>query len=337
MGSFAAVRAIAAYLPPKIEKNDMMDERFLKKIGIRERHIVDKECASDLAQSAAETLLARYDIDRTTIDFVLFCTQQPDYLMPTTACVLQGKLGLSKQCGALDYNLGCSGYVYGLMLAKGLVETGAARNLLLITTGLYTHFANPKDGVTRPIFGDGATATLITAKESEQPFLHSFVYGTDGARYDRLIIPAGGSKNPPRRTPEKFITDDQGYTRSNYDATMDGQAIAFFTLREVPPLVEQVLEKSGLSREQLDYCVFHQPNKFMLEYVQQKCQLTGVPFYNDVEMTGNTVSSTIPIGLEKIFQHTAPEELHHVMLAGFGVGLSWAGCIADFSQVMSPV
>ena len=334
MGSYACIKAIAGYLPEKVETNDGGD-RFIKKIGISERHVTeDSESAGDLAVAAAERLFAEYPLEREKVDFLLLCTQHPDYQMPTTACNVQHRLGLSQHIGALDFNLGCSGYVYGLSLVKGLIETGMAKNVLLLTSSVYTKYINRQDATIRPLFGDGATATLITAEESDVPFIHSFVFGTDGSRFDKLIIPVGGSRNTPQRTPESVSVDERGNRRSNYEAYMDGTAITYFTLREVPPLVDGVLDKAGLVREDIDYYVFHQANKFMLEYVQKKCKLKGQPFYNDIDKIGNTVSGTIPFGLEAVLQQENSKTLQRVMLAGFGVGLSWAGCIVDLRHML---
>ncbi|WP_029541425.1 ketoacyl-ACP synthase III [Selenomonas sp. AB3002] len=329
---YAAIRAVAGYLPPTVEKNDLTT-RSGQALGIRERHLADGMTASEIAVEAAENLFKRYKVEPKSIDFVLICTQWPDYQMPSTACLVAERLGLEKSVGALDYNLGCSGYVYGLALAKGVVEAGMAQNLLLITASLYTQWAAPTDSATRPVFGDGATATLISAVEAEKPLLSDFVFGTDGKGYDKIIAPVGGSRYPFRTTPEETIEDDHG-SHTNYDAYMDGQGIMYFTLHRVPGLVREVLEKAGLERSELDYCVFHQANHFMLEFVQKKCKLMDVPFFNDVADTGNTVSSTIPFGLESIVKENDPAGLRHVLLAGFGVGLSWAGCLADLSMML---
>ena len=332
---FAAIKAIATYLPPTVEKNDAFDDRFRRKIGIDERHIaLEEESSGDLALAAAKRLLADYAVKSEDIDFVLLCTQHPDYMGPTTACELQARLGLKTGIGALDFDLGCSGYVYGLALAKGLVETGLAKNLLFLTSSIWSKYINKQDMRVRPIFGDGATATLIAAEDSEKPLLSSFVFGTDGTGYDLLITPVGGSRHRPQFTPEVFTTDEYGNTHSNYELHMDGTAIMHFMLEEVPKLVDEVLAKAGLNREDIDYYVFHQVNKFMLEYVQEKCGLHGLPFFNDVVSVGNTVCNTIPLALESIFMGGGGK-LERVMLAGFGIGLSWAGCIADLSRVLT--
>lgn len=332
---YAAIRAVAGYLPPQTEKNDMTT-RAAQALGIEERHVASPgQAASDLSVLAAEKLFARYPEAREGIDFVLLCTQQPDYPLPSTSCLVADRLGLPKSVGALDYNLGCSGYVYGLALAKGLVEAGLSGRLLLLTSSLYAGQVSQEDDATRPVFGDGATATLIEAVESDRPLLDAFVFGTDGKGAGSIIQEVGGSRFPFRSTPLEKIEDDHGsHTRA--DMFMDGQEVMLFTLREVPPMVEEVLKKAGLAREELSYAVFHQPNKFMLDYVQRKCKLQQVPFFNDVRRTGNTVSASIPLGLESIIESTEGD-LSHVLLAGFGVGLSWAGCMADLSQLLDRV
>lgn len=331
MNKYAAIRAVSTYLPEKVECNDSNDH-LSKKLGIQERHIAaENEAASDLAVHAAEKLFSSHAVEKKDIDFLLLCLQHPDYQAPTTACQVQARLGIPHMAGALDYNLGCSGYVYGLSLAKGLIESGLARNVLLMTSSIYTKYINAKDATIRPLFGDGATATLLSAVDAEAPLLHSFVFGTDGSGYDKLIIPAGGSRHQPCSTPEVFKTDEHGNTRSNYEIYMDGAAITFFSMRTVPQLVTDVLAKANLERQDLDGCIFHQANHYMLEKLRQRCGLRDVPFYNQIEHIGNTVSGTIPFALDDVIQQGKVRDDHSVLLAGFGVGLSWAGCIADLS------
>ena len=163
--------------------------------------------------------------------------------------------------------------------------------------------------------------------------LSGFSFGTDGAGAGCIIQPVGGSRHPYETTPVETIQDKHG-EHTNRDLFMDGQEVMLFTLREVPPLVEDVLARAGCSREELDQVVFHQANKFILGFVQKKCGLTGVPFYNDVSGTGNTVASSIPLALADILAEREPAELRRVLLAGFGVGLSWAGCLVDLSRLM---
>ncbi|MBR3498065.1 MAG: ketoacyl-ACP synthase III [Selenomonadaceae bacterium] len=330
---FARIRAISTYLPATIEYNsELVDSRFIKKIGVKCRHICAKdEAAGDLAFHAAEKLFAEHELDRHEIDFILLCTQHPDHLGPHTAAHLQHRLGLKKSVGSMDIALGCSGYIYGLAVAKGLIETGLAKKILFITSSVYTKYINRADKSTRPLFGDGATATWLDG--GAQKSLRAFVFGSDGSRFDKLIIPVGGSRHMPRDNPEIFSTDENGNYRSNWEIFMDGMAITYFTLREVPPLVEKVLDAAKLTRADLDYCIFHQANKFMMTYLRDKAGLLDVPFHNDISETGNLVSGSVPLAIEQVVKNFGAENLKRVMLAGFGVGLSWAGCIADLSAI----
>ena len=330
---FAKIKAITSYLPAQIEDNaDIVDARFIKKIGVNSRHIVTDESAGDLAFKAAERLFAENNIDRHETDFILLCTQHPDYQMPHTAAHLQHRLGLGKRVGSMDIGLGCSGYVYGLAVAKGLIETGLAKKILFLTSSVYNKYINVRDKSTRPLFGDGATATWLEGDDSAG--LSAFVFGSDGSRFDKLIIPVGGSKFPPRDTPEVFATDDNHNYRSNYEVYMDGMAITYFTLREIPKLVDDVLTAANLTRADLDYCIFHQANKFMMTYLRDKAGLNDVPFHNEIFTTGNIVSGSVPLAIEQVVKSHGAADLKRVMLAGFGVGLSWAGCIADLSGMI---
>ena len=329
---FARIKAISSYLPPTVEENkNFIGERAMKKIGVFERHVVTTESAGDLALKAAEKLFAEYKIDRQETDFILLCVQHPDYLGPHTSANLQHRLGLSKNVGTMDISHGCAGYIYGLATAKGFIEAGMAKKILFLTSSVYTKYINKKDLAARPVFGDGATATWIEAADAES--LKAFVFGTDGEKFDKLIIPVGGSKFPPRDNPEVFTTDEGGNYRSNYEIFMDGSAIAYFTLREVPPLIDAVLQKADLTREDLDYCIFHQANKFMLEHLRIKAELENVPYHNDIAHTGNLVSGSVPLAIEQVVKSVDVKNLKNVLLTGFGVGLSWAGCIADLSEV----
>lgn len=332
---FAKIRAITSYLPAQIENNsEIVDSRFMKKIGVKSRHIATAdESAGDLAFAVAEKLFAENKLDRDGTDFILLCTQHPDYQMPHTAAHIQSRLGLGKNVGTMDIALGCSGYVYGLAVAKSFIESGLARKILFLTSSVYTKYINVRDTSTRPLFGDGATATWIEAVDDDKPSLSAFVFGSDGSRFDKLIIPVGGSRLMPRDNPEVFATDDKKNFRSNYEVFMDGMAITYFTLREVPKLVDDVLTAAKLTRAELDYCIFHQANKFMMTYLRDKADLNDVPFHNDITTTGNIVSGSVPLAIEQVVKSHGAENLRRVMLAGFGVGLSWAGCIADLSGI----
>lgn len=326
----AYIKEITYVLPSNIEENPK--NRLTKKTGILSRHIcTEDEIASDLAFRAAEKLLGN-EIDRKSIDFLILCTQSQDYYLPTTACILQDKLDLSTDCGAFDYNLGCSGYIYGLSMAKGLVESGQAENVLLLTAETYSKYINPKDNTVYPLFGDAATATLVKGYAEEESGLEGFVLGTNGAGYQNLIVPVGGMKNREAKTEVEETTDEYGNYRTNRNLYMHGSAISDFALDVVPKTVDKILLKTSMKKTDIDYYVFHQANKFMLQFLQMKCDLLDYPYWNDVKEYGNTVSCSIPIALVDMMRANRDKKVNKVMSIGFGVGLSWGGCVIDMSK-----
>lgn len=331
MAKKAYITALSYVLPPVVEENT--DRRLRRKTGILHRHICpDDKTAADMAQEAAEKLFTG-GIEKEKIDFLLFCTQSPDYPLPTTACLLQHKLHVSNSAGALDFNLGCSGYIYGLGLAKGLIETEQAKHVLLLTAETYSKYIYPEDHATRSVFGDAATATLIEAVEDKKEGIHSFAYGSDGGGAGQLIVPVGGMRHRFSETSEIVTEDEHGNRRTNRNVFMDGTAIVNFAMEVVPKTMNGILKKADLQREDIDYYVFHQANHFMLSYLRQKCGLTELPYWEDVGEYGNTVSNSIPIALADLLQKEQGKRLEKVMLIGFGVGLSWSGCLVDLSKV----
>ncbi len=327
----AYITRLAYYLPEIVEENK--EVRLRKKTGILRRHVCPEDMtAADMAVNAAVKLFDD-SFAREKIDFLLYCTQSPDYPLPSTACILQDRLEIANCCGALDFDLGCSGYIYGLGMAKGLIESGQAKNVLLLTSETYTKYIHPDDHAVRPLFGDAATATVISAIEADVSGINGFVYGTDGSGADKLIVPVGGMRQRYQSTPVIETEDKYGNVRTNQNLYMDGGAIMDFALDVVPETVEQILSKTGLKKEGLDFCVFHQANKFILKSLQQICELTEIPYWNDVAEYGNTVSNSIPIALVDLMKVKKATALKNVMLIGFGVGLSWGGCVVDLSKV----
>lgn len=327
----AYIKNIEYYLPTQVKENQ--DERLRKKTGIEYCHIaaVD-ETASDMAVKAAEKLFKT--VFRESIDYLLFCTQSPDYYLPTTACILQERLGLSKHCGALDYNHGCTGYIYGLGLAKGLIESNQAKQVLLLTAETYSKYIHPEDYSVLPLFGDGAAATLIVGREVETDGIYGFEYGTDGAGFRNLIVPVGGMRLRYQDTETETTVDKYGNIRTNRNLFMDGGAIMDFALDVVPAAIESILTRNSLAKQEIDYYVFHQANHSMLKSLQKICQLENLPYWNDMKYYGNTVSNSIPIALVDVMRQTDCNKLQRVLLMGFGVGLSWGGCIVDFSHIV---
>src|SRR5271157_2597686 len=275
MQQFARIGPIAFYLPEMVEDNDLLQTLFpkwdmaliYKKTGIRARHIAAPgETAADLAVLATEKLLQQHDIDRNSVDFLLFCTQSPDYPLPTTACLLQRRLNLPTSVGALDFNLGCSGFVYGLSVADGLIRSGAARRILLVTAETYSKYIHPTDRSLRTIFGDGAAATLIEA--ADEPSLGGFVFGTDGSGADTLMVTEGGAR------PAADALQPRKRKRWPSTLVMDGPEIVKFTLDVVPPMIEQVLDHSKWTRDDVKFYLMHQATYFMLEHLRARLDLT---------------------------------------------------------------
>lgn len=327
---------IAYELPEKILTNTELadcfqgwsQEKILSKTGIASRHVTSEdETAGDLAERAARKLFDEKDVDPREIDFVLLCTQSPDYKLPSTACVLQNRLGIPTSAGALDYDLGCSGFIYGLAMAKGLITGGMAKNVLLLTAETYTKYIHPMDKSVRTIFGDGAAATLID--ESLAKRLGEFVFGTDGSGAEKLIVKTGGAREKVDYAAEE-IEDASGNRRTKNNVFMSGPDIFNFTLDIVPKTMDEVCRKNGLTRDEVDFFVFHQANKFMLDTIRKVNMIPRDKFYIDFEDVGNTVSSTIPIALRRAQDNGIIHNGAKVMLMGFGVGLSWAGTIVKF-------
>lgn len=328
----AFIKAISYYLPSTVVTNETLVEEFPEwtvdkialKVGVIKRHIAGRETVSDMAVAASENLLRENpDISREVIDFVLVCTQSPDYILPSTACLVQARLGLKKQCGAFDFNLGCSGYEYGLALAKGLLQSGIACNILLITSEAYNKHIHPLDKGNRTIFGDGATATLIS--DSGFARIGEFVLGTDGTGAENLIIKTGGSAHPTRK--DDLVFDDNGNPVSSDHIFMNGGEIFNFTLRIVPRMVRETLIKNGIEKGDVSLFIFHQANTFMLTHLRKILKIEPTKFFINMEEIGNTVSSTIPIA---IADAKSQGLLHgNILLAGFGVGLSWGATIIE--------
>ncbi len=330
----ATLIAIEYYLPEAVVSNEDLArafpewtaEKIYRKLGIRSRHVAGPdELASDLAVAAADKLLQSGVCSAGDIDYLVYCTQSPDHLLPTTACVIAHRLKIPSHCGAIDINLGCSGYVYGLGIAKGLIESRQARRVLLITADTYSKFLRPDDKGTRTLFGDAGAATLVGAVEAEDEIIGPFVYGTDGEGARHLIVEPGFFLSSSKRCGAQ--TDRSDCRDGERTLHMDGQEIFAFSSRIVPAVVNELLCRGETTAEGIDVICFHQANSFMLEYLRTKCHLPKEKFVIDMEMTGNTVSCTIPIALKNRSVAGRLRAGNRVMLVGFGVGLSWGACL----------
>ena len=334
MGAF--IKAISYYLPERVVTNEDLVREFpewdvekvYNKVGVKERHLAgEAETAGDLAEKAALRLFEEYQVSPSDIDFLLLCTQSPDYRLPSTACILQDRLGIPTSAGAFDYDLGCSGCIYGMAVAKGLISAGLASNVLLLTAETYTKYLHPDDKSNRTIFGDGAAACLIS-KEKGLAEVGDFVLGTDGSGADKLIVKTQGARS--RECTGLFTEDDDGHINREDYLYMNGSAIFNFTLEQVPPMMKQLLEKSGLAKDEIDYYVFHQANKYMLSTLRKICGISKDKVHIDLEHTGNTVSSTVLISLKDCLDQGVIHSGMKVMACGFGVGLSYGGTILHF-------
>jgi 3-oxoacyl-[acyl-carrier-protein] synthase-3 len=333
----AQIKAISYYLPEGVLTNnqladiyeDWTPEKIYEKTGISRRHLASEgETALDLAVKACHILFDEHGILPEQIDFILLATQSPDYLLPTTACILQDKLGIPRTAGALDFNLGCSAYIYGLALAKSLIHSNIAKNVLLVTAETYSKHIHPMDKSTRTIFGDGAAATIISSSESDK--IGAFALGTDGSGAENLIIAAGGSRKPKNELTKSEIVNDNGSIHTEENLYMNGPEIFNFTIREIPKCFKEVLEKNQLTTDDIDLFVFHQANKFMLDYLRKKLKIPEEKFYVNLSDIGNTVSATIPIALAMALNEQKIKKGDRIMLVGFGVGLSWGATIIQW-------
>ena len=323
----ATIRAIAPYLPESVLTNDTIAAAFPdwpadkieKKLGVRERRISGaQEYTSNLAVAAAERLFKQTGVDRDSVDTLILVTQTPDYLLPTTACIVQQELRLPCKLAAFDLNLGCSGFVYALSVAKGLIEAGSSRRLLLITADTYSKLLDPKDQSVRTLFGDAAAATLIEGVESDRTLIGPFDFGTDGSCANHLIARNSAMRGLSENKPPWL--------------RMNGGEIFAFTLRVVPPSVESVLAQAGLTLDQVDLFVFHQANGYMLEHLRQKCRIPREKFVVAMAECGNTVSTSIPLALTHALERGRLRSGARVLLAGFGVGASWASCLVEWIE-----
>jgi 3-oxoacyl-[acyl-carrier-protein] synthase-3 len=336
----AVIRDVASYLPAgRLTNEDLArragaygSEQILEKTGILERpEAAPDETASDLAVEAAKRLFAKTGVGPGEIDYLLFCTQSPDYFLPASACLIQERLGLPRSCGAIDFNQGCSGYVYGLSLAKGLIESGQVKRLLFLTGDTYTKYIHPLDRSVCTLFGDGATATLVEAREQTEAGLGAFQFGTDGRGADKLIVPAGAFRTPKSLETAVEATDADGNVRTAENLYMNGRDVFRFAISTVPRSFRDLLTAAGWQAEELDYLLLHQANRFMLDELVARLKFPKDKTPYRFENLGNTVSSTIPLVLEELIDGGCLAAGKRLAMLGFGVGYSWAGCTLEWA------
>ncbi len=332
----ATIKSISYILPEAIYSNEDFFADFpeakdtnLEKVGVRKRHIVASgQTASDLAVLAAEKLFSEHAIDNKEIDFVLLVFMGPDYYMPSSSGIVHERLGLRSDCGALDIEIGCSAYSYALSVAAGLIAAAGLKKILLLTSSTLTTTIHPKDRGSRFVFGDGAAATLITDEADGN--IGPFIFGNDGKEFERIIVRDGGQRNPLSDKSYIEKTDENGKMVCDANYFMDGVGVFQFSVKRVPGLVNDLLAKAGMQKDDIDLYVFHQPNMILNETIRKKLGIPEEKFVHCLAEMGNTVQSTIPIALYESIQNGRLKRGMTVLLAGFGVGLSWSATIVRY-------
>ena len=329
---------IEYYLPEKIVTNrELLKENpgwdidgLLPKTGVLKRHVVSSsETALDLAVHACRKLFDKAHISAGSIDAVLFCTQSPDYIMPGNAFVLHNKLDLPERALAFDFNLACSGYVYGLAMAKAFFNTYPIKNLLFVTADTYSKYIHPRDKSVRLLFGDGAAATLM---QSSPTGIIDVQWGTYGKGHEHFMIPAGGCRLPKSESTRALTTDKSGNARTPENIAMEGFALVSLARGKVLGQIKELLNTNGLSTEDIDLFVFHQASQLVLDSLQKGLDLPPKKVFNNLANIGNTVSSSLPIALKDALTEKRIKPGDKIVLSGFGVGFSWASALIEWAQ-----
>lgn len=330
------IKAIASWLPinaiEMISFNSLYGEsevrNIIKATGVERVRVADEEMTSaDICQKAAEHLIEKENIDKSTIDGLVFVSQTCDYILPATSISLQDRLGLSKDTICIDVHYGCSGYIYGLFLAATWINCGICNNVLVLAGDTTSRMINSQDKSLRMVFGDCGTASLV-CKGTEPMGFH---IQSDGSGADRLIVPAGGFRQPITAETSELKYDEDNNGRTQNDLYMDGMAIFNFAITQVHKNVNALLELVGWEREQVGLFALHQANRFMVNYVRKKLKARAELVPINVENYGNTGPSTIPLLLSDVCPQ-GRYDLSKVVMTGFGVGLSWGSVTANMSE-----
>jgi 3-oxoacyl-[acyl-carrier-protein] synthase-3 len=324
----AAAEIFGAEMIQKISQNTGIEFRHLTSPGL---------CSSDLCFAAAKRLLEDLRWEPASVEALIFVTQTPDFPhIPATACTLQMRLGLSRSCAAFDVALGCSGHVYGLWLAMSLIAGSGLSRVLVLAGDVASTLSSPLDRAVSLLFGDAGSATAIEKDVTASPCVFSM--GTDGSGWKNLIIPSGMqyARYPRDATTCIRRKDEDNNQRSAEDLFMDGAEVFAFTIREVPPLVKQVLNAAGWELEEVDAFVFHQANKFMLTHLAKtmKVPLNKVPL--SLKEYGNTSSASIPLTITTQLREEVSSQSLRLLLVGFGVGFSWGACAIQCGPLVAP-
>lgn len=328
---------IAYHLPEQVVTNEDLGAenpgwdmaQVEARVGVARRHIAGRtETALDLAYKACEKLFDANPDARQRVDGIVFCTQSEDYIMPPDSCILHSWLGLKDEVYAIDFNLACSGYAYGLAMVRGLIATNIASSVLLINADTYSKFIHPKDRSARTLFGDGAAVTLVEAAEEGRGVI-DVACATSGDNHQRFIIPAGGSRLPLSDETSVLETDASGNTRTPGHIHMDGLGILSFVNSKIPAQIHKLLDRNGLAVSDIDLFVFHQASKVALESLNRLMGIPDEKSFTNLRYVGNTVSASIPIALSDALEQGRVARGDLVLLCGFGVGLSWGSALVE--------
>lgn len=331
------IKDIAYYLPERIVTNEELQKEnpnwdmslLIERVGVLKRHIVrDNETALDLSFQACKRLFFKNKDAKQQIDGIIFCTQSEDYIMPPNACILHKMLDLPENVFSFDFNLACSGYIYGLALAQGLICSGTAKNILLVNADTYSKYINKQDRSVRMLFGDGAAVSWITASESMQGII-DIQCSTSGKDYDKFIIPAGGCRIPKSTETAIPKTNDSGNVRTLENIHMDGMGILVFVNSKVPKQIQQILTKNKFTIDDVDLFIFHQASGVALDSLIRLLRIKPEKTYQNLHEIGNTVSASIPIALKEVLENGKVSRGDKVLLSGFGVGLSWGTALIE--------
>lgn len=327
------VERVVYELPAGVQTNEDLERenpewqmaQLAQKSGVHARHIAAAdETAFDLGLRAARRLLAETGLAAADLDGVIFCTQTPDHPMPSNAFLVHEALGMDRRALAFDYNLACSGYVYGLAIVQGLVEIGLVRRVLLLTADTYSRLINPRDRSTRALFGDGAAATLVSVAEPEGTSrVLDIALASSGGEHRSFIVPAGGARQPRSEATAVASADPSGNIRTADDIHMNGFAVWRFIAAEVPKQIADVLARNGLTAADVDLFLFHQASRMTLDSLVTALKLPRDKVFTNLEGVGNTVSASIPIALADAEAAGRLARGNLVLVSGFGVGLSW--------------
>lgn len=331
------IKHIEYYLPENLitnsdfqQQNPSWDmEKAAQKTGVYKRYFAaDNETAFDLACKACNALFQSGIIKKDTVDGIIFCTQSPDYIMPSNAFLLHKHLNLEQSVFAFDYNLACSGFIYGMAIARGFVATGLATNILLVNADTYSKYIHPKDRSARILFGDGASVTVLS--KDEPSGIIDIQLASSGKDYKSFYVPSGGCRLPKSDVTEMEQVDSSGNVHTLENIHMNGFGVWKFIASTVPKQINELLKKNNYSTDDIDLYVFHQASKMTIDSLVKVLKIDEHKVFNNLANVGNLVSASIPVALKDAADAGRLKRGDLILMSGFGVGLSWGTIIMKY-------